>query len=66
MKRTCQRPVAVFLVRFPARRSCRPEGAIGTGAGAGAAGKRRSEATRNYEVDRTLNTASTQSVISVV
>lgn len=32
-----------------------PEDAIGAGGAAGAAGKRRSEATRNYEVDRTLS-----------
>ncbi|MEK9712503.1 MAG: flagellar basal-body MS-ring/collar protein FliF, partial [Thalassolituus sp.] len=32
-----------------------PEEALGTGAGAAGSGKRRSEATRNYEVDRTLS-----------
>ena len=44
------------LSNQPPAAATAPEQAIGTGAGgAGAAGKRRSEATRNYEVDRTLS-----------
>ncbi len=44
------------LSNQPPPEAAAPEEAIGTGAGgAGAAGKRRSEATRNYEVDRTLS-----------
>ncbi|MGB1091591.1 MAG: flagellar M-ring protein FliF, partial [Oceanobacter sp.] len=43
------------LSNQPPKDAAAPEEAIGTGAGAGANGKRRSEATRNYEVDRTLS-----------